>query len=110
MDRHTGPVVTLKEQDAYVKDRALKCEEANNKMKKTEEEGKDIKITCENCSAEFTHTVADQIRFASRQWENLPGNARNAKIMNQQDLVLTLQLEDVVAGIDASSRTTPKKF
>ena len=62
-----------KEEDAYLKARAQKCEEASNKMKKIEEEGKDIKITCKHCSTEFTHTVADQVRFASRQWENLPG-------------------------------------
>ena len=78
--------------------------------KKIEEEGKDIKITCKNCSTEFTHTIADQIRFASvlANGRIFLENARNAKIMNQQDLVLTLQLENVVAGIDASSHTTPK--
>ena len=48
-------------------------------MKKIEEEGKDIKITCKNCSTEFTHTVADQVRFASRQWENLPGKCQKCK-------------------------------
>ena len=68
-----------KEEDAYLKTRAQKCEEVSNKMKEIEEEGKDIKITCKNCSTEFTHTVADQVRFASRQWENLPGKCQKCK-------------------------------
>jgi hypothetical protein len=68
-----------KEEDAYLKARAQKCEEVSSKMKEIEEEGKDIKITCKNCSTEFTHTVADQVRFASRQWENLPGKCQKCK-------------------------------
>ena len=69
----------VQDADARVKARAQKCEEVSDKMKKIEEEGKDIRITCKICSTEFTHTVADQVRFASRQWKNLPWKCQKWK-------------------------------
>merc|ERR1711865_1183162 len=62
-----------------MKARAKGFEAVSAEVKKLEEDGKDIDITCKSCSTKFTHTVADQIRFATRQWENLPASCQKCK-------------------------------
>ena len=44
-----------------------------------EKDGKDMNIKCRTCNDEFKHTVAEQIRFKERGWENDPARCNKCR-------------------------------
>ena len=68
-----------KEEDQHWKKRAEDCQKTAAKIEEIEADGKDITINCKGCKKEFVHTVEQQVTFASRGWENLPGQCATCK-------------------------------
>ena len=76
-----------KEEDGHWKKRAEVCAETrlSAKMEEIKKNGKDIDLKCKGCNKDFKHTVEQQIRFASRDWENLPGECGSCKEKSLED-------------------------
>ena len=69
----------------WLTERARNMEKLRGEVDKLEEEGKDMELTCKDCTKTFTHSIEQQIRFKSRGWTNLPGKCSGCTDKGLQD-------------------------